>query len=93
MSNLAINQCDRLREIDVAISAFESCYKHVVYEIESRMKAKIVQLIQTNDEQVRGEIKAYQSLLDLPQQLQQERQSIIALPDEGANSGALIEFD
>lgn len=83
----------RLAEIDSTLAAFEKCYKHVVYEIESRMKSKIVQLIQTNDEQVRGEIKAYQSLLDLPQQLQQERQSLIALPDEGAKSGALIEFD
>ena len=82
----------RLAEIDNALAAFEKSYKHVVYEIESRMKAKIVQLIQTNDEQVRGEIKAYQSLLDLPQQLQQERQSLIALPDEGAKSGPLIEY-
>ena len=83
---------ERINELDNALTAFEKCYKHVVYEIESRMKAKIVQLIQTNDEQVRGEIKAYKSLLDLPQQLQQERQSLIALPDEGAKSGALIEY-
>ena len=82
----------RITELDEALAAFEKCYKHVVYEIESRMKAKILQLIQTNDEQVRGEIKAYQSLLDLPQQLQQERQALTALPDEGAQSGALIEF-
>jgi len=56
------------------------------------MKEKIVRLIQSNDEQLRGEIKAYQSILDLPQQLQQERQALTALPDEGAQSGALIEF-
>ena len=87
-----MEETSRLKEIDDALAAFEKCYKHVVYEIESRMKAKIVQLIQSNDEQVRGEIKAYQSLLDLPQQLQQERQSLIALPDEGAKSGALIEY-
>lgn len=83
---------ERIAEIDNALAACEKCYKHVVYEIESRMKAKIVQLIQTNDEQVRGEIKAYQSLLELPQQLQQERQSLIALPDEDAKSGSLIQY-
>lgn len=83
---------ERLAEVDAALAAFEKCYKHVVYEIESRMKEKIVRLIQSNDEQLRGEIKAYQSILDLPQQLQQERQSLTALPDEGAQSGALIEF-
>jgi len=86
------NDNERIKELDDALASFEKCYKHVVYEIESRIKAKIVQLIQTNDEQVRGEIKAYQSLLDLPQQLQQERQSLIALPDEGAKSGSLIEY-
>lgn len=84
---------ERLEEVDAALAAFEKCYKHVVYELESRMKSKIVQLIQSNDEQLRGEIKAYQSILDLPQQLQQERQALTALPDEGAKSGALIEFD
>lgn len=83
---------ERLAEVDEALASFEKCYKHVVYEIESRMKEKIVRLIQSNDEQLRGEIKAYQSILDLPQQLQQERQALTALPDEGAQSGALIEF-
>ena len=82
----------RITELDEALAAFEKCYKHVVYEIESRMKEKIVRLIQSNDEQLRGEIKAYQSILDLPEQLHQERQALIALPDEGAQSGALIEF-
>lgn len=83
---------ERISEIDSALAAFEKCYKHVVSEIESRMKEKIVRLVECNDEQLRGEIKAYQSLLDLPQQLQQERASLSALPDEGAGSGALVQY-
>lgn len=84
---------DRVAEIDESLAAIRICYKHVVSEIESRMKEKIVRLIDSNDEQLRGEIKAYQSLLTLPEQLQQERDQLTALPDEGAGSGALVQYD
>lgn len=84
---------ERIEEIDKALAAMKSCYKHVVSEIESRVKEKIALLIDSNDEQLRGEIKAYQSILALPQQLQQERDQLTALPDEGAGSGALVQYD
>lgn len=83
----------RVAEIDEALASMRSCYKSVVSEIESRLMEKIVRLIDSNDEQLRGEIKAYQSLLTLPQQLQQERDQLTALPDEGAGSGALVQYD
>jgi len=82
----------RINELDAAIAAFDNSYKYVVFEIESLLKEKVARLIQSNDEQLRGEIKAYQSLLSLPEQLKQERQSLTALPDPGAESGALIEY-
>lgn len=83
----------RISEIDEALDSMRNCYKNVVSEIESRMKEKIVRLIDSNDEQLRGEIKAYQSLLTLPEQLQQERDQLTALPDSGADSGALVQYD
>lgn len=83
----------RVHEIDAALFAFDKCYKYVVSEIESRMKEKIILLIESNDEELRGEIKAYQSFLTLPQQLQEERERLTALPDEGAGSNALVQYD
>ena len=91
---MASNQAEsRIAEIEEALASMRNCYKSVVSEIESRMKDKIVRLIDSNDEQLRGEIKAYQSLLTLPEQLQQERDQLVALPDEGAGSGALVQYD
>ncbi len=56
-------------ETDEILNAIHSGWPRVANELQERINALTMQLISSNDEQIRGRIKALTELLEWPEQL------------------------
>ena len=72
---------DRLREIDTVLSAM-SGWAAVQAEIDRKTASYIEQLVNQNNEELRGRIKALQLVRNLPETLASERESMSAALSE-----------
>jgi hypothetical protein len=74
----------RIAHIGQGLQAIQSGWPFLLGELEARIKELTISLINNNDEQTRGQIKALMALTELPQTLATERESM---------SDALSEMD
>lgn len=73
---------DRIAQINQTLQAIQTGWLFLCSEMDSRMASLTVQLINNDNEQVRGRIKALRELKELPETLQQERDGISAALSE-----------
>lgn len=75
----------RLEQIEAAQRLISAAWPSVVHEMKLVMAQHVERLITQDNEETRGRIKALRDLMDLPEALEAERQSITAaeLPDNG----------
>ena len=77
----------RSGNISKGLEAMKSAWPFVYLEIESRISELTATLISSNDEQVRGKIKALKDIQELPFLLQAEQEGIrAALSEQDAAS-------
>lgn len=69
---------DRLAELSEQLQALTHVWPVLLPLLQARMQSHVGSLIGTNDEQVRGRVKALMELIELPDALQQERDAIAA---------------
>lgn len=69
---------ERLEYLNSFILTVDNAWPRVSIEIQERINQKVISLIQSENEQARGAIKALQELLELPDTLKSERASINA---------------
>jgi hypothetical protein len=74
----------RINHIGQGLQAIQSGWPFLLGELETRIKELTASLINNNDEQTRGQIKALIAITELPQTLATERESM---------SDALSEMD
>lgn len=76
---------ERLDRINRTLAGLGGVWDLLKAEIQARIESLTSDLIAQDDEQKRGAIKELRNLLDLPETLHQERESIAAaLSDEDA---------
>lgn len=68
----------RLAEIEQTLAAITSGWPWLAVELNRRVQELTTQLVNADNEQTRGRIKALQDILELPVTLQQERDGISA---------------
>jgi hypothetical protein len=74
---------DRLGELEQQLRAIENAWPLLAGLLQERIDAHTTALINRNDDETRGRIKALKELQELPVTLQQERDGIKAgLADE-----------
>lgn len=73
---------DRVAHIDSRLSAIKGAWPHVVAEIDALLLPLMEKLMNSEDEQTRGRIKALRELKELPVLLLQEREGISAALSE-----------
>jgi hypothetical protein len=69
---------ERIAQLDLAIEALRPAWDHFAAILIERADRLTQDLIAQDNEQTRGRIKALRDLLELPEQLQQERDGISA---------------
>jgi hypothetical protein len=75
---------ERLGQLDQALEALRTAWPTVLPTLHERADELTVSLIGENDEQTRGRIKELMKLIELPQALKSERDSIVeALQEQG----------
>jgi hypothetical protein len=74
----------RIAHIGQGLQAMKNSWPFLLGEINARIEALTISLINNNDEQTRGKIKALIAITELPQTLATERESM---------STALSEMD
>lgn len=76
---------DRINQISAGLERTAHAWPFVAGEIEARAKELIESLVNQDNEQTRGQIKALRWVMDLPYTLAQERDGMsAALADEAA---------
>lgn len=76
----------RINHIGQGLQAIQSGWPFLLGELQARIKTLTVSLINNNDEQVRGQIKALLAITELPQTLATERESMSdALSEQDAS--------
>lgn len=76
---------DRINQISAGLERMAHAWPFVAGEIEARAKELIESLLNQDNEQTRGQIKALRWVMDLPSTLAQERDGMsAALADEAA---------
>lgn len=73
-----MNQPERLNHIEATLKAIPNGWPFLMVELKLIIAQHIERLITQDDEETRGRIKALRDLLDLPEVLESERQSITA---------------
>lgn len=75
----------RLEQIEARQRQITPAWPSVAAELKAIIDQHIERLITQDNEETRGRIKALRDLMDLPEALESERQSITAaeLPDNG----------
>jgi hypothetical protein len=68
----------RIEDIDQALAALRGAWPFIASELHTRITELTGQLVNENNEQTRGRIKALLDLMELPITLQQERDGISA---------------
>ena len=77
---------ERIAHIGQGLQAIQSGWPFLLSELEARIKTLTTSLINNNDEQVRGQIKALIAITELPQTLATERESMSdALSEQDAS--------
>ena len=69
---------DRINQIDQALEAIRIGWPFLLVEMNERIDTLTQSLIAQDNEQTRGRIKALRDLKELPETLNQERESIRA---------------
>lgn len=76
---------DRINQISAGLDRMAHAWPFVAGEIEARIASRIEDLVNQDNEQTRGQIKALRWVLDLPSALRDERDGMsAALADEAA---------
>lgn len=73
---------ERINQISAGLDAMRFCWPFVEGEITARIEALTLLLINDNNEQTRGRIKALLELKNLPDTLAQERDGMSAALSE-----------
>jgi hypothetical protein len=73
---------DRVNQITAALDAMRLGWPFIESEITARIEALTLSLVNNNDEQTRGRIKALRELKELPETLGNERSGISAALSE-----------
>ena len=73
---------ERVAELDKRLNSIKSTWPHVAAEIDALLLPLVEKLVHSDDEQIRGRIKALRELKGLPAQLLTERESISAALSE-----------
>lgn len=75
----------RIDHIGQGLQVIQSGWPFLLGELNARIDALTASLINNNDEQVRGQIKALLAVTELPQSLATERESMsVALSEQDA---------
>lgn len=69
---------DRINQISAGLERMAHAWPFVAGEIEARAKELIESLVNQDNEQTRGQIKALRWVMDLPSTLAQERDGMSA---------------
>jgi hypothetical protein len=80
-----MNTEDRISHIGKALTALQPGFPFLVMEIDERITELTEQLVNNDNEQTRGRIKALRWVKELPEALSNERQGLAAaLPETDA---------
>lgn len=76
---------ERLGHINRLLEVMPSAWPFLLVELENTIRDKTESLISKEDEETRGAIKALRNLLNLPSDLQHEREALtVALSEQDA---------
>jgi hypothetical protein len=76
----------RISRISLTLGTLQAAWPHLTAEIGARIERHTQRLVAENDEQTRGRIKALADLLNLPETLNQERESLTAALSEQSDA-------
>jgi hypothetical protein len=76
----------RIGQISATLGVLQAAWPLLTREIQARIEQHTRSLVAENNEQTRGRVKALLDLMDLPESLQQERESLTAALSEQSDA-------